>query len=32
VSVGWNTTDDDIDAFLRAFPTVVSRLRALYAG
>jgi cysteine desulfurase len=29
VSVGWNTTDDDIDAFLTAFPDVVGRLRAL---
>jgi len=29
VSVGWSTTDDDIDAFVRAFPDVVARLRAL---
>jgi cysteine desulfurase len=29
VSVGWSTTDDDVDAFRRAFPVVVSRLRAL---
>jgi cysteine desulfurase len=29
VSVGWSTTDDDIDAFLDALPNVVSRLRAL---
>jgi cysteine desulfurase len=29
VSVGWNTTDDDIDAFLDALPPVLERLRAL---
>jgi cysteine desulfurase len=29
VSVGWSTTDDDVDAFLDAFPRVVQRLRAL---
>ena len=29
VSVGWSTTDDDVDAFRLAFPAVVSRLRAL---
>jgi len=29
VSVGWSTTDDDIDAFARAFPLVVERLRSL---
>jgi cysteine desulfurase len=29
VSVGWSTTDDDIDAFAEALPGVVSRLRAL---
>ena len=29
VSVGWSTTDADIDSFLAAFPTVVQRLRAL---
>jgi cysteine desulfurase len=29
VSVGWSTTDADIDAFLAAFPGVVHRLRAL---
>jgi cysteine desulfurase len=29
ISVGWNTTDDDIDAFLHAFPAVLSRLRSL---
>ena len=32
VSVGWSTTDDDVDAFLRALPTVVERLRALGRG
>jgi cysteine desulfurase len=32
VSVGWSTTDDDVDAFCNAFPTVVGRLRALAAG
>lgn len=29
VSVGWSTTDADIDAFVSAFPGVVERLRAL---
>jgi cysteine desulfurase len=29
VSVGWNTTDDDIDALLVALPAVIERLRAL---
>jgi cysteine desulfurase len=29
VSVGWSTTDDDIDAFVDALPKVVSRLRQL---
>jgi cysteine desulfurase len=29
VSVGWSTTDADVDAFAAAFPGVVSRLRAL---
>ena len=29
VSVGWSSTDADIDAFLRALPTVLARLRAL---
>jgi len=29
VSVGWSTTPDDIDAFARAFPMVVDRLRSL---
>ncbi|MGH9033845.1 MAG: cysteine desulfurase family protein, partial [Acidimicrobiia bacterium] len=32
VSVGWDTTDADVDAFLDAFPAVVERLRALRAG
>jgi cysteine sulfinate desulfinase/cysteine desulfurase-like protein len=31
VSVGWSTTDDDIDAFAKALPGVVTRLRALGA-
>ena len=29
VSVGWSTTDDDVDAFRRSFSGVVSRLRSL---
>ena len=29
ISVGWSTTEADIDAFVGAFPTVVERLRAL---
>jgi cysteine desulfurase len=29
VSVGWNTTDADIDALLQALPDVIARLRAL---
>jgi cysteine desulfurase len=32
VSVGWSTTDADIDAFARAFPLVVERLRSLRSG
>jgi cysteine desulfurase len=32
VSVGWSTTDDDVDAFAGAFPAVVDRLRSLRAG
>lgn len=31
LSVGWSTTDADVDAFASAFPTVVARLRALGA-
>jgi cysteine desulfurase len=29
VSVGWSTTDDEIEAFAAAFPEVVGKLRAL---
>jgi cysteine desulfurase len=29
LSVGWSTTDEDVDAFVRAFPVVVAELRAL---
>jgi cysteine desulfurase len=29
LSVGWSTTDADIDAFAAAFPRVVDELRAL---
>ncbi len=29
LSVGWSTVDADVDAFARAFPAVVERLRAL---
>jgi cysteine desulfurase len=32
VSVGWDTTDADVDTFLDAFPAVVDRLRTLRAG
>ena len=31
-SVGWSTTNADIDAFLAAFPQVVERLRSLATG
>lgn len=31
-SVGWNTTDADVDAFSAAFPEVVGKLRALRGG
>jgi cysteine desulfurase len=31
LSVGWTTTDEDVDAFAGAFPAVVERLRALRA-
>jgi cysteine desulfurase len=29
LSVGWSTSDDDVDAFVEAFPAVVGRLRDL---
>ena len=29
ISVGWNTTDADVDALLVALPDVLARLRAL---
>jgi cysteine sulfinate desulfinase/cysteine desulfurase-like protein len=29
VSVGWDTTDDDVDALLEALPAVLERLRSL---
>lgn len=32
ISVGWSTTDDDIDALVDALPPVVGRLRALGAS
>jgi cysteine desulfurase len=32
VSVGWSTTDDDVDALLAALPEVIARLRALGTG
>jgi cysteine sulfinate desulfinase/cysteine desulfurase-like protein len=32
LSVGWSTTDDDIEAFAEAFPRVVEKLRALGGG
>ncbi len=32
VSVGWSTTDADVDAFARAFPLVVERMRSLRSG
>ena len=31
ISVGWSTTDDDVDALLRELPAVLARLRALRA-
>jgi len=31
-SVGWSTTDADVDAFCEAFPEVVGKLRALRSG
>ena len=32
ISVGWSTTDADIEAFAAGFPEVVSRLRSLAGG
>jgi cysteine sulfinate desulfinase/cysteine desulfurase-like protein len=32
LSVGWSTSDDDIEAFARAFAGVVERLRDLAHG
>jgi cysteine sulfinate desulfinase/cysteine desulfurase-like protein len=32
VSVGWDTTDDDVDAVLAAVPDVVGHLRSLARG
>ena len=32
VSVGWSTGDDDVEAFCRALPVVLERLRALAPG
>ncbi len=32
VSVGWSTTQEDVDAFCKAFPAVVARLRSLRAS
>jgi cysteine desulfurase len=32
VSVGWSTDETDVDAFIRALPEVVGRLRALRAA
>ena len=32
VSVGWSSTDADVDAFAAAFPQVVGRLRSLRSG
>lgn len=32
ISVGWSSTDADVEAFLAAMPDVVGRLRALYTG
>jgi hypothetical protein len=32
MSVGWSTTDDDIEAFGRALPAVLEPLRALARG
>ena len=32
VSVGWSTTDADVDLLLRSLPVTIDRLRALGAG
>jgi cysteine desulfurase len=32
LSVGWSTTDAEVDTAIRALPGVVSRLRALAGG
>jgi cysteine desulfurase len=32
VSVGWNTTEDEVELLLSSLPEVVGRLRALWAG
>ena len=32
ISIGWSTTDADIDALLDALPVVLDRLRALAGG
>jgi len=32
VSVGWNTTDADVDRLLDALPVVLDRLRSLGGG
>jgi cysteine sulfinate desulfinase/cysteine desulfurase-like protein len=29
ISVGWSTTDDDVDALLHSLPDVLTHLRAL---
>jgi cysteine sulfinate desulfinase/cysteine desulfurase-like protein len=31
LSVGWSTTDDDVDAFAESFGPAVARLRSLAA-
>jgi cysteine desulfurase len=31
LSVGWSTTDEDVESFATAFPRVVAQLRALRA-
>ncbi|HXY42908.1 MAG TPA: cysteine desulfurase family protein [Acidimicrobiales bacterium] len=32
LSVGWSTTDEDVSAFVAAFPAAVARLRSLASG